>query len=89
MDLGQMGANSGFKMTKFQFTHCLLEAGDIVTQPMKSVSFVPKTILGSRWLFPEPPQLPFSRLAPLEAMHFYYLSLLRSTRAPSLTGAAI
>ena len=40
--------------------YCLPEARDIVTQPMKSVSFVPKTIPGSTRLFPEPPQSPIA-----------------------------
>ena len=33
--------------------------------------FVPKTVPGSRQLFPEDPRSPFGRLALLEVMHFY------------------
>ena len=53
---------------------CLPEAGDIVTQPMKSVSFVPKTITptGSSWI-PLTAYHAFGRLARLEAMHFHLI----------------
>ena len=51
--------------------------GDIVKDPLKFISFVPKTIPGSRRCFPEPPQLPFGRLSPLEAMHFHLAKVLQ------------
>ena len=59
-------------------SYCLPEAGDIVTLPMKSVSLV---VVYSSKLFrkmfhaPALPRDAFGRLAPLEAMHFFFLIL--------------